>query len=690
MYTNYDDEKDNEDYYSDDDKKRIDKEKLKRIAFFVLVFVILVILIVLLVKGCTKRVKENVNDTETAIEDQAQPTVVLSRNNISLDVSESFQLDVDVLLAATKDPVVSWRSDDSSIASVNDSGYVTAIHEGVTKIVAIYNQKGRLYQDECQVNVTSSVVKPEKIDLGQEKISMKKGDSILLQVKVTPVDAKIDKFIFESENSNIVTVNEKGYITASNVGTTTITVKTEDNTLSDKVTITVSEKTPTTIEPTNIVLYGLDSGLLVGSSTTLRYDIQPNNATNRSVTWKSSDPSIATVNNSGFVTGVKAGKCTIQVTTSNNISKSVEITVESNVVAVTGIRILDGISLTMPQNGTKRISYSITPSNATNKNVTYTSSNSNIAYVDSNGIISGNGVGNAVITVTTEDGKKSANIYVTVTGNGTSTITPSVPDNSGNGSSSSSGNSNNGQSSSSSSDNTSNSNNSCNAYDMITIGHNETGKAIISTISFENAKANPFTDITTTPTINVKKLSSCLKYANYYVYYGTDENNIASKAVKNGTVKKVGDTISLENGNGYYKVLINGVTNNGVTLSKIYYAYVNKASNVSGNYFNVTPNSLKNSGVFKITKLNSDVTRIYYCIRVNATNCTPNSSQAGLVNGVYYGYVLASYKNVGDTMSKEMKYRNTGNPTLNYGSKICFKAYTDKLVGSTICRTITN
>ena len=171
---------------------------------------------------------------------------------------------------------------------------------------------------------------------------------------------------------------------------------------------------------------------------------------------------------------------TIMASTSNNISSSLQITVSSNEVAVSRITINGDTSINMQTGWTKLLQYTISPSNATNKNVTFTSSNSSVVFVDSNGIIAALGSGTAVVTITTEDGKKTAAVNVTVTGESGSVSGSQTGSGSGGsngstggstGGSSSEGNSG-GSSSGSSSSSSSSSENSCTAYNMITISHN--------------------------------------------------------------------------------------------------------------------------------------------------------------------------------------------------------------------------
>ena len=628
MYTDYTDytENNNDESYYVENNDNQNKEKLKKIGFIVLVFVVLVIVIVLVVKGCSN----NENDDPTAVNENRTPTIAINWQSITLEVGESSQLVADVLSASIDNPIVSWHSDDSGIAAVNDDGYVTALSEGETNIVAIYRQNGIPYTTSCNVVVTSTKVEIESIDIVQEDISLRKGGSVLLQIAVTPEDAMVDSLTFTSDDTNIATVSDEGRINAINVGTTTITVKTSDNQFSDSVTIKVTESGTTVVNPVSLQLIGLENGVSVGTSSRVAYIISPSNATT-SLTWSSSDPSIATVNNEGVVKGVKAGTCTIMASTSNNISSSLQITVSSNVVAVSRITINGDTSINMQTGWTKLLDYTISPSNATNKNVTFTSSNSSVVFVDSNGIIAALGSGTAVVTITTEDGKKTAAVNVTVTGesgsvSGSQTGSSSGGSNGSTGGStggSSSGGNSGGSSSGSSSSSSSSSENSCTAYNMITISHNGSNSgAIVSTISFSNTK--PFTNSSLTPTLTVTDLSDCVDSVNYYVYYGTTSSNISGIASSNGTIRNSGSTIKLEHGNGYYKILVKGYDSSKKQyLNKYYYAHVNTGTSSSTSptitKFEVTRNGSLLRLNISTTKGSADLDTIDYCLISTST-----------------------------------------------------------------------
>ena len=152
-----------------------------------------------------------------------------------------------------------------------------------------------------------------------------------------------------------------------------------------------------------------------GQTASLTATVSPSNATNKSVTWTSSNPSVATVSSSGVVTAVANGTATITATTADGSNKTATCAVTVNIpVKATGVS-LNQTSLTLTSAGqTATLQATVSPSNASNKNVTWSSSNPSVATV-SNGVVTAVANGTATITVTTADGSnKTATCAVTV------------------------------------------------------------------------------------------------------------------------------------------------------------------------------------------------------------------------------------------------------------------------------------
>jgi Bacterial surface proteins containing Ig-like domains len=174
--------------------------------------------------------------------------------------------------------------------------------------------------------------------------------------------------------------------------------------------------TPDAVAVTGVSLK-TSTGLIVGGTETLTAAITPSNATNKNVTWSSSNAAIASVSTGGEVTGVSAGTAIITVTTvDGGKTASCTVMVSTTAVAVTGVSLKTSTGLAVGD--TETLFAAITPSNATNQNVTWNSSNTAVASVSAGGVVTGVSAGTAIITVTTVDGGKTAQCTVTVTSGG--------------------------------------------------------------------------------------------------------------------------------------------------------------------------------------------------------------------------------------------------------------------------------
>lgn len=173
-------------------------------------------------------------------------------------------------------------------------------------------------------------------------------------------------------------------------------------------------KTPYTA-PTGVTLDKTTLALETGATSTLVAAVAPSTA-NQGITWKTNDATIATVDTSGKVVAVKAGTVTITAESKQDATKKATcaVSITNPVVAVTGVS-LNKTTTSIAVGAEETLTATVTPANATNKAVTYTSSDAAIATVTNAGKVTGVSEGEATITVKTTDGNKTAACIVTVT-----------------------------------------------------------------------------------------------------------------------------------------------------------------------------------------------------------------------------------------------------------------------------------
>ena len=250
----------------------------------------------------------------------------------------------------------------------------------------------------------------ETVSLSETTLTLVEGETKVLTAEIAPADAENQSVTWSTSDKSVVTV-EDGTVTAIKAGEATVTV-----TANDKGSVKAECKVTVTAAKVAVTGVSLDKTTLTvaaGGNAKLTATVAPANATNKSVTWSSSDEAIATVDSEGKVTANAAGTATITVTTKDG-GKTAKCTVTVTAkVAVTGVS-LDETTLTLAEGKSAKLTAKVTPADATNKSVTWSSSDEAIATVDSEGNVRAAAVGIATITVTTVDGGHTATRKVRV------------------------------------------------------------------------------------------------------------------------------------------------------------------------------------------------------------------------------------------------------------------------------------
>ena len=289
---------------------------------------------------------------------------------------------------------------------------------GYIKILTYASSSGK-YAAIDNISVTHSAgpagpVAVTGVTLDKTSLSIEAGQTAQLTATVQPGNADNQSVTWSSSDNNVVSVDATGKITANAKGSATITVTTADGGKTATCTVTVTEPAAP-VAVTGVTLNKNNTTIYTGRTETLTATIQPADATNKAVTWTSDNTGVATVNN-GVVTGVSIGSATITAKTADGgFTATCTVTVEeAPIVHPTGVSI-SKTSINLQIGGSETLTATVTPADANNKNVIWSTSDATVAAVDKNGKVTGIKAGNATITATTEDGGKTATCSVTVT-----------------------------------------------------------------------------------------------------------------------------------------------------------------------------------------------------------------------------------------------------------------------------------
>ena len=326
--------------------------------------------------GCGVKVT-NIAIPETAVVEKGE-TITLPVNFGTDDApavtpetaatGESAETDEKVAKAAEK-LTIEWTSSDESVATVDETGTVTAVSAGEANVTASVKDADIAASTHIKVVVTpTGVVAPESIDLVTNGENTKD-----LDAKLVPADATDVKLAYESSDESVATVDETGKVTAVANGECTITtyvvadakdadaselsavaVEAADSEETDDSVATMSEdlaamdsafgvvpenlkaetKVTVTTNVEGITLDKTEGVLTVGNTVTVTATVTPDMATNASVTWTSSDEAIATVDSEGKITAVAPGTATITATSDSNpdASAAYAVTVQAKKV----------------------------------------------------------------------------------------------------------------------------------------------------------------------------------------------------------------------------------------------------------------------------------------------------------------------------------------------------------------------
>ena len=322
--------------------------------------------------------------------------VTLDKSSVTVEVGQTATLVATISPDDATDKTVEWSTSDAAIATV-ENGVVTAVKDGTAAIMASAGGKAA----SCEVTVVKQVVQVTSVTLSKSSLELKKGQSETLVATVKPDDAS-DKNVSWSSSDNSIASVEDGKVTALKSGKATITAKAGDQSANCEVTVT------TPVE--SIRLDRTSVSLEETQTTTLVATVSPNDADENTVEWNTSDASVATVSD-GVVTAVQEGTATITATAGGQ-SAECAVKVVKKVVAVTEVT-LNKSTLDMKKGESETLVATVKPDDATDKTVTWSSSDATLVSVDQNGKVTAVKSGKA--TITAKAGGKSATCAITVT-----------------------------------------------------------------------------------------------------------------------------------------------------------------------------------------------------------------------------------------------------------------------------------
>jgi uncharacterized protein YjdB len=362
-------------------------------------------------------------DMATVLHGEKPPDTSVALSGITLNLKETdilvngtVNLKVSYTPAEATNKNVTWDSDVKNIATVTNDGIVRGVSAGIAVITVTSKDGG--HKDMCTVTVKPGAVDVTDVSLVPSRTTLAVGETTELTVNFTPANPTNKNIRWDSENKNIATVSN-GVVIGVAVGTTGITVTTEDGNKQATCAVTVI---PAAISVTFNSVTANGSATQTTTALTLDFSASIPNFSASDITLSgvsgvskgtlTGNNSSYTLAISGFTSG---GNLTVAISKAGFViggsPKTVPIYYN---VSVTGVS-LNKTTLPLNVGQSETLTATLTPPNASNKNVYWSSSAPNIATVTQSGLVTALSDGTAVITVTTEEGGKTANCSVSVT-----------------------------------------------------------------------------------------------------------------------------------------------------------------------------------------------------------------------------------------------------------------------------------
>lgn len=385
---------------------------------------------------CTVTVKEATTEIEVTgitISDGTEGS-----EEKTLKVGNTLSLTANINPSNATNQNITWSvSDDKddvdvvTLSSTTDKEITVTANAVGAATVTVKTADGK-HTDSYKVTVEAATVEITKLEFEKDTEEITVGDEPLqLKVMIEPSNATEKTLIWDSSNTQYATVDQNGNVTAVAEGTTTITVKTSDGKFSDTCEVTVKAATVpvmgvTIYDSTGQSEAGTTAEINAGESITFTAKVSPDTATDKGVTWESSDDSVATVSN-GTVTAANVTEqktVTITAKSVSNEEESDSITITVKPVAVTGIQLNQSSVELTGINSSTTLTATVTPDNAANKEVTWSvSGDTSAVELSKNQSTSGESItvtakasGTATITATSNaNSEVKATCEVTVT-----------------------------------------------------------------------------------------------------------------------------------------------------------------------------------------------------------------------------------------------------------------------------------
>ncbi len=339
------------------------------------------------------------------IKEKKVEELILNTPIVNIETQESKK--IDAYVKNNEEAILDYKTNARDVISVDKDGNVLGLKEGNAIVRISYTTK-----DNKELFKECNVVVKDKIPL--QSISLTKGDLLISKGSVYQLEPIIEppefnkRLTYESLNEDIVSVSDKGIVTANNVGNTSVNISYNDKSTSIKVYVIDESINPhITIMPTSIKVSNKMS-LIVDEEKKINYTLEPADADRENIIMSIKDNDIIKIEND-IVKALSVGQTTINLKTYNDINTNIDVTVNPK---VNDLRITSKEELKLNVGSTSIITYELDPKDVVGAKVSFESSNPNVASINDDGTITGLSIGEATITIKCSSITKTVKVNV--------------------------------------------------------------------------------------------------------------------------------------------------------------------------------------------------------------------------------------------------------------------------------------
>lgn len=388
--------------------------------FIIIGIVIASILVIIMFTG---------NDKQEEIKEE---TKIIVNSNV-LTISKGNSLKINAYVNDNPNARLTWSSNNQNICYVNSEGLIVGREYGTTTVTIFYtDSNNKVYTSLITIKVAdgNKDIALQNVKFQDGDIVIKVGDKIDLPVTFTPQNGYLENISYSVDNAYCDV--ENGILTLNSKGNCTITLSANDNHFTDTINVYGTDKdiiSSIYTLPEEVIINEKNITLIEDEEYKINYSVNPSNSFNN-VDVSIDNSNLTFDANTNKIKAVKEGNSIVTLTTINGKTNSFNVTIKPKTINVESVTVTSNRNLTINVGDKSKIEYKIEPSNASNKKLSFSSSDTSICTIDNEENIVGMKAGTCIIKVSSDNGKYST-VNVTVKSKSGSSCEPTIPSSSG-------------------------------------------------------------------------------------------------------------------------------------------------------------------------------------------------------------------------------------------------------------------